>query len=78
MTDQPRNRSRCLGHLPPGRLREADIADYAATDEILVTSTGRQAMTRGIALLSDALAARLSRLSGTEQGQLKSQLENMG
>jgi DNA-binding MarR family transcriptional regulator len=56
--------------------REIDPADLRR-HRLLVTPAGRKIMTRGLALLSDAFGARLERLTGAEQGQLKALLEKM-
>jgi DNA-binding MarR family transcriptional regulator len=55
--------------------------DIDATDlrrhRLTLTPTGRKAMTRGLAMLSEAFGARLGRLSVTEQRQLRALLEKM-
>jgi DNA-binding MarR family transcriptional regulator len=54
--------------------REIDATDLRR-HRLLLTPTGRKAMTRGLALLSDAFAARISRLSAAKQAELKRLLE---
>ena len=44
---------------------------------LTLTSTGRKAMTRGLALLAEAYGERLSRLSAAEQAQLAALLEKL-
>jgi DNA-binding MarR family transcriptional regulator len=56
--------------------REIDAADLRR-HRLLLTATGRKAMTRGLALLSDAFAARLGRLSAAKQAELKALLEEL-
>jgi DNA-binding MarR family transcriptional regulator len=56
--------------------REIDPTDLRR-HRILVTPAGRKIMARGLALLSEAFGARLVRLSGVEQSELKSLLEKM-
>jgi DNA-binding MarR family transcriptional regulator len=56
--------------------REIDAADLRR-HRLLVTPSGRKAMRRGLALLSDAFAARLGRLSATKQAELKALLEEL-
>jgi DNA-binding MarR family transcriptional regulator len=56
--------------------REIDAADLRR-HRLLLTSAGRNAMTRGLAFLSAAFAARLGRLSAAKQAQLKALLEEL-
>jgi DNA-binding MarR family transcriptional regulator len=56
--------------------REIDAADLRR-HRLLLTPAGRKAMTRGLALLSGAFAARLGRLSAVKQAELKSLLEEL-
>jgi len=56
--------------------REIDAADLRR-HRLLLTPAGRKAMTRGLALLSGAFAARLARLGATKQAELKALLEEL-
>src|SRR5258706_7176158 len=56
--------------------REIDSTDLRR-HRLLVTPSGRKLLARGLALLSDAFGARLSRLTAAEQGELKTLLEKM-
>ncbi len=56
--------------------REIDAADLRR-HRLIVTPSGRKALTRGLALLSTAFAARLGRLTVTEQIDLKALLEKL-
>lgn len=56
--------------------REIDAADLRR-HRLIVTPAGRKVMTRGLALLSKAFGARLGRLSGIEQSELKVLLEKL-
>ena len=56
--------------------REIDAKDLRR-HRLQLTAAGRKVMTRGLALLSEAFATRLGRLSGTEQAELKSLLEKL-
>jgi DNA-binding MarR family transcriptional regulator len=56
--------------------REINPADLRR-HRLLVTAAGRRIMSRGLALLSDAFGARLTRLTIAEQGELKTLLEKM-
>ncbi len=56
--------------------REIDAADLRR-HRLILTAAGRKAMTRGLALLSDAFAARLARLSAAKQTELKALLEEL-
>jgi DNA-binding MarR family transcriptional regulator len=56
--------------------REIDTADLRR-HRLLLTPAGRKAMTRGLALLSDAFAARLGRLSAAKQAELRALLEEL-
>jgi DNA-binding MarR family transcriptional regulator len=56
--------------------REIDAADLRR-HRLLVTTAGRKVMTRGLALLSEAFGARVSRLSSAEQTELKRLLEKL-
>lgn len=56
--------------------REIDPADLRR-HRLLLTPTGRKAMTRGLALLSGAFGARLDKISVAEQTELRRLLEKM-
>jgi len=56
--------------------REIDSADLRR-HRLLITPAGRKIAARGLALLSEAFGARLSRLNGSEQAQLKGLLEKL-
>jgi DNA-binding MarR family transcriptional regulator len=56
--------------------REIDAGDLRR-HRLLLTPAGRKARTRGLALLSDAFAARLGRLSAPKQAELKALLEEL-
>ena len=56
--------------------REIDAADLRR-HRLILTASGRKAVTRGLALLSDAFGARLGRLSHAEQTELKTLLEKL-
>jgi DNA-binding MarR family transcriptional regulator len=56
--------------------REIDPGDLRR-HRLTVTPAGRKVMTRGLALLSEAFSARLSRLSAAEQVQLTALLEKL-
>lgn len=56
--------------------REIDAGDLRR-HRLLLTPAGRKAMTRGVALLSDAFGARLARLSAARQAELKALLEQL-
>ncbi len=56
--------------------REIDAGDLRR-HRLLLTPSGRKAMTRGLTLLSDAFAARLGRLSAAKQAELKALLEEL-
>jgi DNA-binding MarR family transcriptional regulator len=56
--------------------REIDAADLRK-HRLLVTPAGRKAMQRGLTLLADGFAARLGRLSASEQAQLRALLEKL-
>jgi DNA-binding MarR family transcriptional regulator len=56
--------------------REIDPGDLRR-HRLSLTTTGRRAMTRGLALLSAAFGERLGRLGAAEQGELKALLEEM-
>ena len=56
--------------------REIDAADLRR-HRLILTPAGRKVMTRGLALLSDAFAARLGRLSATKQAELRALLEEL-
>jgi DNA-binding MarR family transcriptional regulator len=57
--------------------REIDAQDLRR-HKLNLTATGRKTMVRGLALLSDAFAARLSRLNAAEQTQFGALLEKLG
>jgi DNA-binding MarR family transcriptional regulator len=56
--------------------REIDAADLRR-HRLIVTPAGRKALTRGLALLSEAFGARLGRLSAARQTELKNLLEQL-
>jgi DNA-binding MarR family transcriptional regulator len=56
--------------------REIDPADLRR-HRLALTPDGRKAMSRGLALLSDAFAARLGRLNATQQAALRTLLERL-
>ncbi len=56
--------------------REIDTADLRR-HRLLLTTAGRKVVTRGLALLSEAFGARLGRLNGGEQVELKALLEKL-
>ena len=56
--------------------REIDAADLRR-HRLLVTPAGRKAVQRGLTLLADAYAARLGRLTASEQAQLRALLEKL-
>jgi DNA-binding MarR family transcriptional regulator len=56
--------------------REIDATDLRR-HRLLVTASGRKAMKRGLALLSEGFGARLGRLSSVEQTELKNLLEKL-
>jgi DNA-binding MarR family transcriptional regulator len=56
--------------------REIDSSDLRR-HRLLLTAPGRKAMSRGLALLSDAFGARLGRLSAAQQAELNSLLAKM-
>src|SRR6201995_1021722 len=56
--------------------REIDTSDLRR-HKLSLTGDGRKAMTRGLALLSEAFAERLGRLTAAQQAELKSLLEKM-
>jgi DNA-binding MarR family transcriptional regulator len=56
--------------------REIDAGDLRR-HRLNLTPAGRKVMVKGLALLSEAFGARLSRLSGAEQTQLATLLEKL-
>jgi len=56
--------------------REIDAADLRR-HRLVLTPAGRKAMSHGLALLSEAYGARLGRLSGPEQAELRALLEKL-
>jgi DNA-binding MarR family transcriptional regulator len=56
--------------------REIDASDLRR-HRLIVTPSGRKAMTQGLALLSAAFGARLGRLSAARQSELKALLEEL-
>jgi DNA-binding MarR family transcriptional regulator len=56
--------------------REIDAGDLRR-HRLIVTPVGRKAMTRGLALLSEAFGTRLGRLSSAEQALLRGLLEKL-
>lgn len=54
--------------------REIDATDLRR-HRLLLTPEGREAMTEGLALLSEAFGERLGRLSAAQQAELKALLE---
>ncbi len=57
--------------------REIDNADLRR-HKLSLTPEGRKVMTGGLALLAEAFGLRLTRLSATQQAELKSLLEKLG
>jgi DNA-binding MarR family transcriptional regulator len=57
--------------------REIDPGDLRR-HKLTLTTAGRKLMVRGLALLSEAFEARLSRLSAAEQGQFAALLDKLG
>ena len=57
--------------------REFDSADLRR-HRLSLTPEGRKVMSSGLALLGEAFGRRLSRLSATQQAELKSLLEKLG
>jgi DNA-binding MarR family transcriptional regulator len=57
--------------------REIDPQDLRR-HQLNLTAAGRKVMVRGLALLSESFAARLSRLNAAEQAQLAALLEKLG
>jgi DNA-binding MarR family transcriptional regulator len=56
--------------------REIDRADLRR-HKLSLTPEGRKVMTRGLALLGEAFAQRLGRLTATQQAELKTLLEKL-
>lgn len=56
--------------------REIDTEDLRR-HRLILTAAGRKAMTRGLAILSEAYGVRLARLTAAEQGDLRALLEKM-
>ena len=56
--------------------REIDAADLRR-HRLTLTPEGRKAMTRGLALMSEAFGRRLSRLTASQQTELKTLLEKL-
>lgn len=56
--------------------REIDANDLRR-HRLLVTAAGRKVLTKGLAHMSEAFGARLNRLSGAEQAELKRLLETL-
>ena len=56
--------------------REIDPEDLRR-HRLLLTASGRRAMVRGVAVISEAFGARLARLSATEQRDLQALLEKL-
>jgi len=56
--------------------REIDAADLRR-HRLVLTPAGRKAMTRGLALLSEAFGARLERLTEAQQAELRTLLEKL-
>ena len=56
--------------------REIDSADLRR-HRLVLTPEGRKAMSRGLALLSDAFCARLDRLSAPQQASLRTLLQKL-
>jgi DNA-binding MarR family transcriptional regulator len=60
-----------------GLVRREIDPDDLRRHRLIVTAAGRKIMARGLALLSEAFGARLTRLSAGEQSELKRTLEKM-
>jgi DNA-binding MarR family transcriptional regulator len=56
--------------------REIDAADLRR-HRLLLTPSGRKAMSRGIAVLSEAFGTRLGRLTSAQQAELRTMLEKL-
>lgn len=56
--------------------REIDAADLRR-HRLRLTTAGRRAMTRGLALLSTAFGERLARLTAAQQAELRALIEKM-
>lgn len=56
--------------------REIDATDLRR-HRLTVTASGRKALSKGLALLSEAFGARLGKLTAAQQGQLAALLEAM-
>lgn len=56
--------------------REIDASDLRR-HRLMVTGPGRKVLTKGLSLLSQAFGARLGRLTGAEQSELRTLLEKM-
>jgi DNA-binding MarR family transcriptional regulator len=56
--------------------REIDAADLRR-HRLVLTPAGRKVMSHGLALLSEAFGARLGRLSGPQQAELRTLLEKL-
>ena len=57
--------------------REIDATDLRR-HKLTLTAAGRKVMVRGLALLSESFAARLSRVHAAEQAQFAALLEKLG
>ena len=61
-----------------GFLRREIDAEDLRRHRLLLTPSGRKVMNSGVALLSEAFGARLSRLSAAQQAELSHLLEKLG
>ena len=77
-TEGPEELQTCVKRLEAAGFlrREIDAADLRR-HRLVVTPTGRKAMSRGLALLSDGFGVRLERLSTAERAALQRLLEKL-
>jgi DNA-binding MarR family transcriptional regulator len=61
-----------------GLLRREIDRDDLRRHRLLLTPAGRKVATAGLALLTEAFGARLSRLTGAQQAELHALLEKLG
>ena len=60
-----------------GFVRRVIDPDDLRRHRLLLTTAGRRAMVRGVAVISEAFGARLARLSATEQRKLQALLQKL-
>jgi DNA-binding MarR family transcriptional regulator len=58
-------------------LKRLEAAGLLRRHRLVLTAEGRKAMSRGLALLSDAFGARLDRLSAPQQASLRTLLQKL-